>query len=356
MTPTSDAGAESSTSTPSSLPLFSIDQADRTLLTFVLQSDDDLDGWNEWRRLIALEDIAGDTHELIPALYKRLEGRYDGPEMGRLRGIYRFHWTRSQQHQAGDRAISNALSSARIDHLGPADRAAGGDLDEPGILPLRQPRVTVRYEESGAALRALAAAGWSVERADRGARALRARLVQTEWQLTDGEGREARLVNHYNPAFRDRVAERVVWERSLGTVGGSERLASAEDRFLASLSDAIAHQGALRWAIATVAIARAGNGLDALDAMLRAPVVQFALPVLESRLAFLMAAVDVPLLDQALEAIRGARSDANSVGTGSGTSLPRAAATPVHLALAAPRLIGRYGGLRGTWRYLRSAR
>jgi hypothetical protein len=338
-------------------PLFAPSPSDRALLSFVLATDDDLGPWHDWSGRTKIAEVEGATHDLLPALYKRLEQlQYAGDAMGRLRGIYRHNWTRSQQHRAVARSVSEALSAAGIPHLGPVDQAASELLSEPGVMPLRRPRVTVPYERSGVALETLIEAGWTITQPRGGIRSVRARLVRTTWELEDDSGNAVTVANHYNPALRDREQERAVWERSGAVAGTSARRAAVADLMFATLTDSPAHAEALRWAVGSLAIARAHpSGVD-LSCVSDTSVARFLLPLVEARLAFLgsVDAENRAIRDahQAIRELLGGEPAARGRGVRAGMRLR--ADRAVHYLGAAPRLLHRYGGVRGTWRYLRA--
>ena len=346
--------AMNTTRRPGHISVFTPDDADASLLSFVLNDDDSLERWTAWRRLIEIEDVAGTTHELLPAAYKRLESlAYEGPELGRLKGIYRYHWTRSQQARSAARAAGSVLTESAIEFLAPADQLTTTYLADPGILQLRPPRISVRYEDSGAAIEALLSAGWSYVQSNASTPSIRSRLVQTEWDLQTKTEQNVTITNFFMPSIRDRLSEREVWRRS-ARIEGTERTPSPLDLFLAAIGSSATRGSDLRWALATLPIARAHKPFADLKPVIRQRVWRYLLPAIETRLAFLDAvAPEVPSLAHALETTRVVlaeeqRAEAPATGWRAGT------ARPIHLVGAAVRILGRYGGLRGTRRYLQS--
>lgn len=339
------------------MPQFVISEADRLLLSFVLATDDRLGDWNAWRDLMAIADIDGTTHELLPSLYKRLEAMaYAGDELARLRGIYRYHWTRSQQRIAAARAVRQTFSGASLHFIGPADETASSYLAEPGTLPLHTPRFTVRYKDSGAALDALADAGWEVSPSG-ARRSIRARLVQSEWELEDSNGHRVLLSNFFNHWLRSRSYQRTVWARTTGIEGTTERQPHVADLLLASLTDEIAYAPALRWAVSSLAVAASAEQIEHLTAALDAPVIRYLLPPLEARLAALHEQrPDVRTVEAALTITRAAQQRTVTPDTATRPGVRQRVADLGHVIVAAPRIVRRFGGVNGTRRYLARSR
>jgi hypothetical protein len=342
------------------LAAFAPTEGDATLLAFALSRDDRVERWTAWRSAHELDDVAGVTHELLPAVYKRLEElRHPDPDLGRLRGIYRYQWTRGQQHRAAANGAHEVLGRARVWHLRPWDLDAAARIEKPGVLLLTTPRITVPYERSGAAIEALSAAGWTVAPVPRASRSVRARLTQTEWNLEQPGGASLILANHYNPRLRDRAQERDVWRRST-PAGGYARDVAPSDLIFGALTDAIAHREALRWAVASfhlsTALETATGGPIDLGALLSARVARFLLGPVESRLAYLATIEpENATVAGALAAARAerARLDADRPA---GRGARGAIGLLPHMAEASIRIVRRFGGPRGTWRYLRATR
>jgi hypothetical protein len=112
----------------------------------VEQTPSGVDAWRRWRALVPLDDARHEAALLLPAAYRNLSrlGEVD-PEMDRLKGIYRFAWSRNQLIFAtGARAIrvleragigTLALKGAALSVLAYGDRGARQMVDFDLLVP-----------------------------------------------------------------------------------------------------------------------------------------------------------------------------------------------------------------------------
>jgi hypothetical protein len=84
----------------------------------VEQTPSGVDAWRRWRERVPLDDARHEAALLLPAVYRNLSRLgADDPEMGRLKGLYRFAWSRNQLIFATGAKAIRALEEAGIDTL-----------------------------------------------------------------------------------------------------------------------------------------------------------------------------------------------------------------------------------------------
>ena len=72
--------------------------------------------WLTWKNLQDIENLEESSNRLLPLLFREAEkAKLIDPEMGRLRGVYRYHWCRNQLLLTELRRIISALNSTSIE-------------------------------------------------------------------------------------------------------------------------------------------------------------------------------------------------------------------------------------------------
>ena len=118
--------------------------------------------WEAWLAQTDLDTLDGGAFRLLPLLYVNLEAEgVRHPQLDKLKGIYRFHWTKTRVlfHQAGlvlDRLHASGIRTLLL------KGAALATLyySNPGLRPMDDFDVLVPLGQAGQAATLLAEAGW----------------------------------------------------------------------------------------------------------------------------------------------------------------------------------------------------
>mgnify|MGYP001274443153 CR=1 FL=1 len=148
---------------PRPMPTSQINPTQRSLLKACLAPLDEIEGhWRAWREHIDLDHLDEASNRQLPLLYRRLEaaGLAD-PDMGRLRGIYRYHWCRNQLLLAELKRLLAALRERGVEVM----LLKGAALihrhyRDPGIRPMSDLDILVRPSDMGAVYALLRERGW----------------------------------------------------------------------------------------------------------------------------------------------------------------------------------------------------
>jgi len=82
----------------------------------LLDGNEAIEAWNQWINTINLDHIDYGSHRLLPLLYKTLKDhKVDGPEFGRIKGVYKRTWIRNQLLFRDVMPVIQALYVANID-------------------------------------------------------------------------------------------------------------------------------------------------------------------------------------------------------------------------------------------------
>jgi hypothetical protein len=344
------------------MPRFAPSAQDKALLKAVLSQEGPLAGFGEWCGLAgpnqsaALDAMTGPGLELLPGLYQRL-GEFDHESVltARLGGVFRFHWTRDQTRRRTADAVTSILTRHGVEYMGSPDHVMGELSPDSVAVPLSIPRITVRHSDAGAALHALGDAGWSLLASPVRGESMRVRLARTEWQLVNNEGDQAVIGHFFNPWIRSPALDHQAWDRSgEASDNALARLPDPTDLFMCLILERADHAGALRWAVGALACARVMREFPELAALVGAPDARYLLASLEERLAFLQSLEpDLPCLASSIRYVQQALDSETKPAPVDLTILDKALGIPERVA-AIVRVVRRYGGLRGTYRYLRS--
>jgi hypothetical protein len=320
----------------------------------VLDDRHDLSLWQRWRASVDLDSASSASHELLPSAVRLLElanGDPD-PDLGRLRGLYRHRWVLRQRHIAAAERAMRDLDAAGVPYMAPVDQDVMDLVPEPLVLALRRPRLIVPDARLRASLDALLDSGWRPAEGA-GVGSMRRRLVQTEWTLAAAESTIVLGID-LDAGVRDQRYRNEVWARAVPSDGSARCRPAPIDLFVAMLWDAAFDDGAWRWAIGALAIARRHDRFDEAASVWEVPGFARLLPVAVSRLAFL---VDVdpqcPSLVGALTVARDAQRRLAPTQHAVGP-LVRQWRHRTRQAGALAAAIRRHGGLAGTVAYARN--
>jgi hypothetical protein len=137
------------------------------LVAAVLEGEAARAAWSRWRAQSVLDEIDDASYRLLPQVYRNLVslGEED-PWLGRLRGIYRYHWYRNQLLARTAAGALVPLEQAGIPTLvlkGAAlARLHYGSI---GARPMQDVDILVPRPRATEAMRALRAAGFTDEEA-----------------------------------------------------------------------------------------------------------------------------------------------------------------------------------------------
>jgi hypothetical protein len=90
------------------------------LLDFCLHPDDDRarEAWGRWKKSVNLDDLDQASFRIMSLAYTRLVGlKMEDPELGRIKGIFRYQWTRNQIAFRGKAEVLRAFAAASIPTL-----------------------------------------------------------------------------------------------------------------------------------------------------------------------------------------------------------------------------------------------
>jgi Uncharacterised nucleotidyltransferase len=129
----------------------------------VLQGMAALEAWREWRALVEIEALDRASLRLLPQLYRNLvqHGVAD-PWLGKLKGIYRYAWSRNQLMLGATAGVLAAFRAAGIETLilkGVALSAL--HYRDRGARPMDDIDVLVPWRHAASAMRLLEGCGWA---------------------------------------------------------------------------------------------------------------------------------------------------------------------------------------------------
>jgi hypothetical protein len=74
--------------------------------------------WKKWKERVDLDDLDPSSFRIMSLVYRRMvELGIDDPDAGRIKGLYRYHWTRNQLAWRGKDRILRTLGDMGIDTL-----------------------------------------------------------------------------------------------------------------------------------------------------------------------------------------------------------------------------------------------
>ncbi len=175
--------------------------------------------WEEARRRVGTVDrLEGETYRLLPLLYRNLtEQGVNGPELGRLKGVYRHSWYANHMHFRRAGELLGSLEGAGVDTL----VLKGGALaslyyDAPGTRPMEDVDVLVRRRQVRQAIEVLERHGWNPNAATPIESMLRTRHSGAWSHPRGGE-----LDLHWSPLWQP-TDEEPFWERAIPLeIGGT---------------------------------------------------------------------------------------------------------------------------------------
>jgi Uncharacterised nucleotidyltransferase len=141
------------------------DRAQRLLLVAALgEGAPAIAAWEQWSHLVPLNDVDPASQRLIPLLARNLRrAGIDHPDLGRMRGIHRYWWSRNQILLRKLPAVLDMFRRERIDTmLLKGVPLALGYYDDVGLRPMADFDVMVRTEHADRAVALLHREGWLI--------------------------------------------------------------------------------------------------------------------------------------------------------------------------------------------------
>ena len=120
--------------------------------------------WEEWSETVALDDVDAASQRLIPLLARNLRAAgISHPDVGRMRGIHRYWWSRNQVLLRKLPAVLGLLRAEGIEPLVlKGVPLALGYYEDAGLRPMADFDVLVKTEHADRAVELLHRDGWTV--------------------------------------------------------------------------------------------------------------------------------------------------------------------------------------------------
>ena len=139
------------------------DEALLLLKAALLPRDGALAAYRQWRARFDIDAIGPGPMRLLPLVHANIAAAaHDDPRLGRLKGIRKYWWLRNQLLEAGAAAALRTLAARGI----PAILLKGAAMiafwyRDAALRPMGDVDLLVRPADARAAIRALAASGWT---------------------------------------------------------------------------------------------------------------------------------------------------------------------------------------------------
>lgn len=129
----------------------------------VLQKAPALEAWRRWRARSDFDALDRTSLKLVPQLYRNLvQHDVTDPLLGKLKGIYRFAWSRSQIRLRTTAGVLTALHEAGVATLVLKGLAlAALHYRDHGARPMDDVDVLVPWSQAAAAMDVLTSNGWA---------------------------------------------------------------------------------------------------------------------------------------------------------------------------------------------------
>lgn len=194
--------------------------------------------WRAWRERIDIDHLDEASNRMLPLLFRRLESAcIADPDMGRLRGIYRYHWCRNQLLLAELKRLLSALRDRGVDvMLLKGSALVHRYYRDPGLRPMSDLDIMVRPADMGAVFTLLRERGWQPSGQANLSEAGTRRHIHAVDFRHHGNGRTTEIDVHWTPLHRSTWpgAETDFWTQSVVTQvdGIACRVLSPTDQLL----------------------------------------------------------------------------------------------------------------------------
>lgn len=124
--------------------------------------------WKEWKARVDLDDLDPASFRIMSLAYRRMiELGIDDPDAGRIKGIYRYHWTRNQLAWHGKDRILRGLESLGIRTLLLKGAALSRTVyKEPATRGMHDLDLLVPVKDAARAMDYLQGEGWTAQHFD----------------------------------------------------------------------------------------------------------------------------------------------------------------------------------------------
>jgi hypothetical protein len=140
------------------------------LLKFCLLRDPDAArlAWRKWRQGIDLDDLDNSCFRIMSLVYRRMvDLGIDDPDLARIKGLHRYHWTRNQLAWRGKDEVVRALQEKGIPTLLLKGAALSRTVyPEPTTRGMHDLDILVPVASAATAMGLLTARGWVAQHVD----------------------------------------------------------------------------------------------------------------------------------------------------------------------------------------------
>jgi hypothetical protein len=264
--------------------------------------------WSRWRRVVDLDDARHEAAQLLPLVYRNLTRHgIDDPELPRLKGIYRFAWSRNQLlFRTGATAIE-VLRAAGIQTIVLKGAALSVlSYRDPGARQMTDFDLLVPRARAMDAIAALREAGLRPHEAF----AEPERRVSVHHSTSFVDEREHELDLHWYALFQS-SPEDEWWRASIPIeiAGTPSRALCPADQLLQVCAHG-AHwtpAGSMRWVADSLVLIRdSASGID-WDRVGEQAIRRRLTPTILDALAYLRRSFDAEVPPQLLDRLRGDR-------------------------------------------------
>jgi hypothetical protein len=268
-----------------------------------------IEAWDRWRAAVDFERIDAGSFRLLPLLYTNLKtAGVEGPEMTRLRGVYRQSWYRNQLLLRHLAPVLEALEGKGVPTLvlkGAALIAAY--YHNTGARPMNDIDVAVPTGDLRCAVEVLRLLGWIPRRPVEEWSPSLAR----GWHFDDEEGRELDLHAHVLDASPAPALDRLFWDAAevASVAGETTRILAPTHQLMHAITHGLVWNRvhSLRWVADALMIVREAGGRIDWDRLLRDARYSHHTWAVRLGLEYLVRLLDAPLPQEALRSFRTAR-------------------------------------------------
>jgi hypothetical protein len=124
--------------------------------------------WKKWKELVDLDDLDPSSFRIMSLAYRRMvDLGIDDPDAGRIKGLYRYHWTRNQIAWRGKDRIVRRLEEMGVDTLLLKGAALSRTVyAEPATRGMHDLDILVPVPAAVAAMELLKEEGWVAQHFD----------------------------------------------------------------------------------------------------------------------------------------------------------------------------------------------
>ena len=121
-----------------------------------------LAAWARWRQSHTIENCDHSFYRVLPSVFRHLpDSGLEPADRAKLKGVYRYHWTRNQMLIQSATSALRALHEAGVETLALRGLALAHEVyADVGLRPMRDADVLVKPHQLGQAVAVLQACGW----------------------------------------------------------------------------------------------------------------------------------------------------------------------------------------------------